>query len=89
MSGSVQSGQIKSEFNYHSIFHWLSYILIGIIILAVMARVISLVNHNTLPKQKELCNFLNEWKNNFAGSVKIAIIVIGLIAVYVKNLSCS
>lgn len=47
MSGSVQSRQIKSEFNYHSIFYWLSYILIGIVILAAMAIVISSVNHNT------------------------------------------
>lgn len=34
------------------------------------------------------CNFPNKWKNNFAGSVKVAIIVIRLIVVIVKNLNC-
>lgn len=43
-----------------------------------MVVVISSVNHNTLAKWKELCNFPNKWKNNFAGSVKVAIIVIRL-----------
>lgn len=89
ISVSVQTRQIESGFNYHSIFHWRNYILIEVVILALMAVVISSVNHNTLPKWKGLCNFLNEWKNNFAGSVKVAIIVIRLIVVYAKNLNCS
>lgn len=89
MSGSAQSEQIRSEPKYDSIFHWLSYLFTVIVILAMMAIVIPLVNHNIFPKQKELCNFPSEWKNNFVGSVKIAIIVTGFIAIYVKNLSCS
>lgn len=89
MSRSAQSEQIRSEPKYHSILHWLSYLFTVIIILAVMAIVIPLVNHNILPKQKELCDFLSEWKNNFVESVKIAIIVIGFIVIYVKNISCS
>lgn len=54
-----------------------------------MAVVISSVNHNTLLKWKELCNFSNKGKYNFAGSVKVAIIVIRLIVVYAKNLNAS
>lgn len=89
MSRSAQSEQIRSEPKHHSILHWLSYLFTVIVILAVMAIVIPLVNHNMLPKQKELCNFLSEWKNNFVGSVKIEIIIIGFTVVYVKNFSCS
>lgn len=54
-----------------------------------MAVVISSVNHNTHRKWKELCNFTNKWKNDFAGPVKIAIIVVRLIVVTTKNLNCS
>lgn len=54
-----------------------------------MAVVISSVNHKTFPKWKELCNFPNKWKNNFAGSIKVEIIIIKLIVVIANNLNGS